>query len=425
MATDLSRKTAEGLLSALPLPDGEAGWARDVRAAARTRLLDAGAPVKRDEYWRFTDPARLTVPLAPVEATSGAPGPDDDAFAGIDAVTAAFVNGRFRPDLSDPLAQDGLAVGQLAEVTAQDISVAREVFGVLEAAGQEKVSRPLAMLNTASAREGLVLQATGTVARPLYLRHSQIGEGAAMLRHVIRVESGASLTILESGTPSNAVIEVDVAAGGTFHHLRVQTGERAPSATHLFAQIGEGAVFKSFTLMADGALTRNETVMDLVGDGAVAHVAGAVLGRADAHLDNTVFVTHSALSGESRQVFKNVLTEKATAVFQGKIFVRQVAQQTDGYQISQSVVLDDGAEFLVKPELEIYADDVKCSHGSTTGALDPDGLFYLRARGVPQTEAERMLVEAFADEAIEEIDDGDLADLMRAHVSRWMAARGA
>ncbi|MEL7172740.1 MAG: SufD family Fe-S cluster assembly protein, partial [Pseudomonadota bacterium] len=305
-----------------------------------------------------------------------------------------------------------------------DITMARELFGKLEAAGHEKVDRPLAMLNTATAREGLMLQVTGEAPKPIHIRHTQVGEGASVLRHLVRVEKGGSLTLLESGTPTNSVLEVDVADGGIFRHIRVQTGARAPSAAHIFARIGEGAIFQSFTLMADGQLTRNETVMELAGDDAKGHIAGAVLGQADAHLDNTVFVTHSALYGESRQVFKNVLEGTATAVFQGKIFVREGAQKTDGYQISQAVILEDGAEFLVKPELEIYADDVACSHGSTTGALDPDQLFYLTARGVPRKAAEAMLVAAFADEAIDEIEDDTVAEAMRAAVAEWMAARG-
>ncbi|MEM7499624.1 MAG: SufD family Fe-S cluster assembly protein, partial [Pseudomonadota bacterium] len=335
-----------------------------------------------------------------------------------------FVNGRHRPDLSDPLTLEGVTAAPLSEVLAQDITIARELFGKLEAASHEKVDRPLAMLNTATAREGLVLQVTAEAPKALHIRQDQVGEGASMLRHLIRVEAGGSLTVLESGTPSNSVMEVDVADGGTFRHIRVQTGTRAPSAAHVFTRIGQGAKFQSFTLMADGQLTRNETVMELAGDDAVGHIAGAVLGKAEAHLDNTVFVTHSALNGESRQVFKNVLEGKATAVFQGKIFVHEGAQKTDGYQISQAVILEDGAEFLVKPELEIYADDVACSHGSTTGALDPDQLFYLTARGVPRKAAEAMLVAAFADEAIEEIEDDTIAEAMRGAVAEWMAARG-
>ncbi len=142
-----------------------------------------------------------------------------------------------------------------------------------------------------------------------------------------------------------------------------------------------------------------------------------------AHVDNTVFVTHTGQGGESRQVFKNVLADKARGIFQGKIFVRQAAQKTDGYQISQAVLLTDGAEFSAKPELEIYADDVACSHGSTTGALDRTAMFYLRSRGVPEAEAQAMLIAAFADEAIMEIADEGMADLMREEVARWMAAR--
>ncbi len=118
-----------------------------------------------------------------------------------------------------------------------------------------------------------------------------------------------------------------------------------------------------------------------------------------------------------------MLADKARGIFQGKIFVREGAQKTDGYQISQAVLLTDGAEFSAKPELEIYADDVACSHGSTTGALDRNLMFYLRSRGVPEAEAEAMLIAAFADEAIMEIADEGLADLMRDEVARWMAAR--
>jgi Fe-S cluster assembly protein SufD len=231
------------------------------------------------------------------------------------------------------------------------------------------------------------------------------------------------MLLLESGTVTSKVIEIDVAEGGSFQHVRLQEGPRAPSAGHIFVRLGAQAQFKTFTLTADGELTRNEVVMDFAGDGAVGHVAGAVMAKGQAHVDNTVFVTHGAEGCESRQVFKNVLCDKARGIFQGKIYVRPAGQKTDGYQISQAVLLNDGAEFSAKPELEIYADDVKCSHGSTTGRLDETAMFYLRSRGVPQPEAEAMLVAAFAEEAFEEIDDEALADAMRAHVARWMAER--
>jgi Fe-S cluster assembly protein SufD len=161
-------------------------------------------------------------------------------------------------------------------------------------------------------------------------------------------------------------MEVDVAPAPRFHHVRTQGRDHKRRAiTHVFARLGEKSVYKSFTLTMNGVLTRNEQVVELTGDEAVAHVAGACLGDGDFHHDDTVFVTHDAVACESRQVFKKVLRNGATGVFQGKILVKPGAQQTDGYQISQALLLDEDAQFLAKPELEIYADDVKCSHGST------------------------------------------------------------
>ena len=420
MSADLKRRAAEAQLSALPQPAGEAGWAREARARARTRLLEAGAPIRRDEYWKYTDPAVLTAPMALADAADAAPSQPMPFDA---AKLARFVNGRFRADLSAPLAGDGAAVATLTETLAQDISIAREIFSVLEAAGQEKVARPLAALNTAAATEGLAIQATGQ-GPAIHVRYDQIGEGASMVRHLIRVETGADLTLIETGSVTNSVMEVDVADGGAFHHIRLQGDAPAPRATHVFARLGAESTFKTFTLTAEGTLTRNEVVLDLAGDAASGHIAGIVLADSAAHTDNTVFVTHTGVGCESRQVFKNVLGGTAKGIFQGKIFVREGAQKTDGYQISQAVLLNDGAEFSAKPELEIYADDVACSHGSTTGALDETAMFYLRSRGVPQAEAESMLIAAFADEAIEEIADEELADAARGEVNSWVRGRG-
>ncbi|MFK7945334.1 MAG: Fe-S cluster assembly protein SufD [Paracoccaceae bacterium] len=418
---DQKRLAAEAQLSALPMPEGEAGWARDVRAKARARLLDAGAPARRDEYWKYTDPSTLTAPLTLAEASDAEPA-STPGF-GADVPMIRFVNGRLREDLSASLSGEGLAGSALADALSQDISIAREIYGVLETAGQEMVARPLSILNTAAASEGLVLQATGTGAAR-HIRYDQIGAGAGMVRHVIRVETGASLTILESGMIANSVMEIDLADGAELHHVRVQTEADATAATHIFARLGSESQLKTFTLTADGALTRNEMVMEFTGDDASGHIAGAVLSKAETHTDNTVFVTHDAVNCESRQVFKNVLADKAKGIFQGKIYVKQGAQKTDGYQISQAVLLTDGAEFSAKPELEIYADDVACSHGSTTGALDPTAMFYLRSRGVPRAEAEAMLIAAFADEAIGEIADEALADAIREEVATWMGRRG-
>jgi Fe-S cluster assembly protein SufD len=193
--------------------------------------------------------------------------------------------------------------------------------------------------------------------------------------------------------------------------------------THLFTRLGTESVFKSFALGANGLLTRNECVIELTGDDAVAHVAGAAIGDGDFHHDDTVFITHDALRCESRQVFKKVLRNGAVGVFQGKILVKKDAQKTDGYQLSQSLLLDGDSQFLAKPELEIYADDVVCSHGSTSGAIDDDALFYLRARGIPVDIATDLLTLAFLAEALHEIETDSLSSAVGDRLEAWLAQR--
>ena len=409
-------------LAGLGLPEGGA-WASEARAAALMRLTAMGLPGRRDEYWRWTDPAALNaaeaVPAAVFDPREPPP------FDGVDRLKVVFVDGVFDAARSDDLAGTGIEIGRLAEAGERDIHWARRLYGRLEAAGQTPVARPFAALNTATATDG-VIRATGQAARPVALvclRQSETSD--AVLHHLVRVEPGASVTVLESGPAAarlNAVMEVDVAEGGAFHHVRIQGRDHERRAvTHLFARVDRGATFKSFTLTKNGRLTRNETVIDIAGDGAVAHVAGACVGDGDFHHDDTVFVTHDAVGCESRQVFKKVLRGGATGVFQGKILVKPGAQQTDGYQLSQSLLLDEASQFLAKPELEIYADDVKCSHGSTSGAIDETALFYLRARGVPAAEATDLLVLAFLAEALDEVEDEALREEIRGRLDGWLA----
>ena len=283
---------------------------------------------------------------------------------------------------------------------------------------------------TAHATDGVLIHVTGRAAKPVSLIYVHESEASdAILHHCVKVESGAEITILENGPAAarfSKVLEVEVADGARFHHIRAQGRDHERRAvTHVFARLGAGALFKSFTLTANGVLTRNEAVIELNGDEAVAHVAGAAVGDGAFHHDDTVFVTHAAERCESRQVFKKVLKNGAVGVFQGKILVKPGAQKTDGYQISQSLLLDEDSQFLAKPELEIYADDVKCSHGSTSGAIDETALFYLQSRGVPRRSAQALLVLAFLAEAIQEIADEDIAEDIRVRLERWLARHGS
>lgn len=417
----------EARIATLTLPSG--GFSAHARADALARLRAAGLPVRRDEYWKFTDPAALNAPEASAAgamAEIGAP-----LFSERDRVRIVFNDGVFDADASDDLSLAGVEIQRLAEADRADLHWARDLYGVLEARGQSPVLRPHAALNTAAASDGLLIRVTGTAPKPLHIHYTHSGETAdAVLHHCVRIEPGAELTLLETGPAAarfNKVLEVDVAEGGRFHHVRAQGRDHARRAiTHVFARVGREALFKSFTLTVNGVMTRNEALIEIVGDNAVAHVAGAALGDGkdgSFHHDDTVFVTHDAVACESRQVFKKVLKNGATGVFQGKILVKPGAQKTDGYQISQSLLLDEDSQFLAKPELEIYADDVKCSHGSTTGAIDETALFYLRSRGVPVEDAQTLLILSFLADAIAEIEDTEIAADIVARLEGWLARR--
>lgn len=415
---------AAEILTALPAPAGEAGWASAARGAAAKRFATMGAPHRRDEYWKYTDPARLLASQAPVAARISAD--ETPTFAESEQLRLVFVDGVFDPERSDALALEGCEIQPLAEALRTDIHWARDIFGVLEARSQDAVHRPLAALNTAHATEGFAIRVTGRVKKPVSFIYERRSDAAdAFLHHVIRLEAGADLTVIEAGPAASrlsSVMEIDIADGAGFHHVRTQGRDHERLAyTAMFSRLGEKSTFKSFTLTANGRLTRNEQIVEFAGAEAVAHVAGACLGDGDFHHDDTVFITHGAPDCESRQVYKKVLRNGAVGVFQGKILVHSIAQRTDGYQISQGLLLDEDSQFLTKPELENYADDVKCSHGATCGAVDEEALFYLTSRGVPRGEATDLLVLAFVDEAVAEIEDEELAADVRDQLAGWVA----
>jgi Fe-S cluster assembly protein SufD len=408
-------------LAALDLPT--AGWSADIRADALTRVRAMGLPGRRDEYWKYTNPETLINADAPNAAVFDAQ--EAPMFDGVDRIKIVFVDGVFDAQRSDDLSGENLSIERLADVADLDLHWAKDAYGVLEAKGQDPVQRPLATLNTAFANDGLLIHVTGQVDKPVNLIYEHKDASSdAMLHHVVKLDAGASLTLLENGPAAarfNKVLEAFVAPNATFNHIRTQGRDHERRAvTHIFAEIGAESVFKTFTLTANGVLTRNECIVWLQGDEGVAHIAGACVGDGDFHHDDTVFVTHDAVNCESRQVFKKVLRNGATGVFQGKILVKPDAQKTDGYQISQSLLLDDDSQFLAKPELEIYADDVACSHGSTSGAIDEEALYYLRSRGVPVGEATDLLTLAFLGEAVDEIEDRDLADMVVERLQGWL-----
>ncbi|MDA9788410.1 Fe-S cluster assembly protein SufD [Amylibacter sp.] len=407
-------------------PNG-ADWANNIRSEALVAFNNFGIPTKRDEYWKYTNPQKLT--MIPTEPAALFSNDEPPMFESIDRVKIVFVDGILDLTQSDDLLLEGATIETLIDATSKDIHWAKDLFGSLEKNGQKPVKRPLAALNTAMAAEGLVIRITDKCKKPLAIRYIHNSETSdALVHNIIKVESNAQFTLLESGAGAarfNSVLEVDVADNADFHHVRTQGRDHErKTVTHIFGRLGKESIFKSFTMTVNGTLTRNDAILEFTGDNARATVAGATAGDGESfHHDDTVFITHDAVNCESRQVFKKVLRNGATGVFQGKILVKADAQKTDGYQISQGLLLDDNSIFLAKPELEIYADDVACSHGSTVGAIDEDAIFYLVSRGVPRKKAQDMLVLAFLAEAIAEIDSNDLADDINDRLAAWMNRR--
>ena len=385
-----------------------------IRAAGAAAFAARGLPGVREEAWHFTSlrplaETRFAEPLTPVAdcAAMLARLPD------IDAPRLVFVDGRFRGDVSQVSTQaavrvDGPAYGHLAR-PERDALVA---------------------LNTMLAGDGAAIEVeAGVDAGTLVL--VSLGSGAAERpvafhpRHSVHLGAGARLTLLEISLGEgaylhNPVLECAVGEAATLVHLRLQDESRtAFHVSTVYADVAAGGTYDSFALTLGGRLARMDVHARLGGAGAAAHLNAAQLLGGTQHADFTTVVSHDAPNCASRQTVKNVLTGRARGVFQGKIAVARGAQKTDGYQMNQALLLSPDAEIDSKPELEIFADDVKCSHGATVGELDGEQLFYLRSRGIPEAPARAMLVRAFLAEALDPIAHEAGRAALEAAVEAW------
>lgn len=386
-----------------------------VRAAAAAGFATLGLPGRTDEAWRYTSLRPLFD--AEVQAVDGLSTSVPELGDMPDLPLLVMVQGRYEPALSCP--PPGLSVRSFAE---------HPVFGALPAL-------PMVSLNTMLAEDGVQLHVeAGVDAGTVVLLsvspdvHRPVGFHP---RHMIRLEAGARLTVIEIGRGAgtylhNAVTEVSVAEGAALTHVRLQ--QESLAAFHVattVATVAADGAYDAFVLTLGGRLSRAEVHARLDGPRAAVHLNGAQLLSGSQHADISTVVRHAAPNCASRQTIKNVLDGQSRGVFQGKIEVDRVAQKTDGYQMSQALLLSGQAEIDVKPQLEIYADDVKCSHGATMGALDPDQMFYLRSRGVPEAAARAMLVRAFLTEALEAVAEGPARTMLEGAIETWWEQRAA
>lgn len=245
-------------------------------------------------------------------------------------------------------------------------------------------------------------------------------------RQIIHVPDGQEITVIERSGGNNeywknSVIQISVGKGAILNHYRlISESTKGVQTNFTHARIGRDAQYNAFTLIEGEGFVRNQIHVELQGDNGTCLLAGVNLLSGDQLADTTITIEHQAPHCRSSQTYKSVLDDKARGVFQGKVHVHQIAQKTDGYQLSNALILSPEAEMDTKPELEIYADDVKCSHGATTGRLDEGPLFYLRSRGVPEAQARALLIEAFCAQAIESIKDDNVREDVRGRISAWL-----
>jgi Fe-S cluster assembly protein SufD len=419
------------------LPGHDVAWLRELREEAIGRFSTLGFATPRIEEWKFTN-------LAPLTGTVFTP-PSDAAAT--EAVTReslvpfllegeachrlVFVNGRFRPDLSDPGSLPaGVELTSLAVALAEEPELVKPHLGRLaKLDGQALVS-----LNAAFMADGAVLRLPrgAALTHPLHLLFVATPAPAPAvmhLRNLIVAEAGSSATIIESyagpedGTYwTNVVTEISAAADASIRHFKLQNESR--EAFHLAVNqvhLAERSGYDSFALSVGGRLSRNEIHAALDGTGVECRLNGAILARGHQHMDNSTWIEHRKPGSLSHEVYKNVLDDNAHGVFQGKIIVRPDAQKTDAHQLNKNILLAETARADTKPELEIHADDVRCSHGAAVGALDREAMFYLRSRGLDEPRAEQMLIEAFVGELLDEISVSAVRSHLKKTVSSWLA----
>lgn len=426
--TDKKRTQAEdSLLAAVADQSGGAAWLGALRGEAKARLAEEGLPTRRVESWKFTDlRAKLREALAPA-----APSKDitvTDAFAPVDGPAVTIVNGFLAPEASDLDAlPDGVEAVSLAAALESDPAS-------VQAGLSPSDGRALQDLNAALMTDGLVLRvAAGVkVERPLRIRYGASGEAAGAgvpahhVRTLIALGAGASATVYEThaGPDSapylaNVVTDVTLAAGAALTHLRVQAeGGSAMHLSGLDVRLASEAAYDGFLLTEGASLSRSEARFDLAGAGARLGYHGASLLAGARHGDVTTFIDHAAPDCVSRETFRSAIDDAARGVFQGKILVRKGAQKTDGRMGAHALLLSPKAEADAKPELEIYADDVQCAHGATSGDLDEDALFYMRSRGIDGETARALLINAFLAEALEPVADEAARDILSARIER-------
>jgi Fe-S cluster assembly protein SufD len=411
------------------------GPVADARAKAFEAYERVGLPHRRIEEWKYTDLRALVRDVLPPAGE-----PNAAALARAKATLAeqaadgaaklVLVDGSFVPELSDLAALgDGISVKPLRGVLENDANPAASDLLLTSA------TDPMLSLNAAMVTDGVIVTiADGkTLDHPITIVHvATISAASAFTRSHVKLGKGSRATLVESFVAAegasayqvNDAVILWVGDGAELSHVRLMAD--AADAVNISSAIitaGAKAKLSLFNMTGGGGVSRYQGFVTLAGEGTDLSINGINLLKDRQHGDTTLVVDHAVPHCTSRENFRAVVDDRGHSVFQGRIIVRPHAQKTDGKMMTRALLLSDEAEADNKPELEIFADDVACGHGATSGALDDSLLFYLRARGLPEKEAQALLIQAFLGEAIEQIADDNLRDFVSAQAERWLEAR--
>jgi Fe-S cluster assembly protein SufD len=407
------------------------------REAAFRRFEAQGLPHRRVEEWKYTDLRALMREAKPL---AGAPDADAKAraksaggiFAAVDARRIVFVDGALVPELSDlATLEAGLKIYSLADALGRG---SPELTARLAIAGPAEGDVAYE-LNTAFMGDGAIVEvgAGVEVARPVHLVFAYGAQRATAVfsRSLVVIGAGAGLTLLESHEGPDGIdyqinTALDLVVGDRARLNRVKVNREGGAALHLAtlsASIGAKANVSDFAFLTGGLVVRNQTFVRCAGAGTTLDLGGASLLKGRQHGDTTLLVDHAAGGCQGRELFKSVLDGASRGVFQGKIIVRPGAQKTDSRMMTRALLLSEDAEADNKPELEIFADDVQCGHGATSGALDDNLKFYLMSRGIPEEDAEALLIQSFVGEAIETIAHEGVRAALADATLRWLGGR--
>jgi Fe-S cluster assembly protein SufD len=401
-----------------------------LRRRSLERFSTLGFPTTRDEDWRFTNIAPLAAtqfrPILVSEPHSITPAQVAAAgYAGQSGERLVFVNGHFAPGLSQ-LGEvgNGATVSNLAAAIKADAAAVEQFIESLPATKPD----PFAALNTAFIRDGVFISVPSGVIieQPIHLLFIGVATSEATvahLRNLISVGENAQATIIEEyvsiggggnhATFTNPVTQIAAAPNATVNHYRIQHEQELGFHIGTFhATLDRASTVNSITFTLGSAIVRNNTNAVLAGPGAHCTMDGVYLANETQLVDNHTTLDHAAPNCTSHELYKGVLNDRGRGVFSGRIIVRQDAQKTDSKQSNRNLLLSDTAIIDSKPQLEIFADDVKCTHGATIGQLSDESLFYLRARGIGLAEARAILTYAFAEEVVEHIAIPELRDYL-------------